>query len=115
MGVIAFCPLAQGLLTNKYLNGVPDDSRAKQESGALGEGAVTPELVEKLKKLNAIAADRGQTLAQMALSWVLRDARVTSALIGASRPAQIVENVKAAEKTVFAADELAAIDAVLKE
>ncbi len=114
MGVIAFCPLAQGLLTGKYLNGVPDDSRAKQESGALGENQVTPELVDKLKKLNAIAGDRGQSLAQMALSWVLRDGRVTSALIGASRPAQIVENVRAAEKTVFAADELAAIDEILK-
>ena len=114
MGIIAFCPLAQGLLTNKYLNGVPDDSRAKQEGSFLGENAVKPELVEKLKKLNAIATDRGQTLAQMSLSWVLRHAGVTSALIGASRPAQIVENVKAAEKTVFAADELAAIDAILK-
>jgi L-glyceraldehyde 3-phosphate reductase len=114
MGVIAFCPLSQGLLTNKYLNGIPEDSRAKQEAGFLKESAVTPELVEKLKKLNAIAADRGQSLAQMALSWTLRDARVTSALIGASRPSQIVENVKAAEKTAFAANELAAIDAVLK-
>jgi L-glyceraldehyde 3-phosphate reductase len=114
MGVIAFCPLSQGLLTNKYLNGIPEDSRAKQEAGALRENAVTPELVEKLKKLNAIASDRGQSLAQMALSWTLRDARVTSALIGASRPEQITENVKAAEKTAFAADELEAIEAALK-
>ncbi|GAB4453703.1 MAG: L-glyceraldehyde 3-phosphate reductase [Armatimonadaceae bacterium] len=114
MGVIAFCPLAQGLLTNKYLNGIPDDSRARQDAGALNERSVTPELVEKLKKLNAIAADRGQSLAQMALSWTLRDSRVTSALIGASRPQQILENVKAAEKTAFAADELDAIEAVLK-
>lgn len=113
IGVIAFCPLAQGLLTNKYLHGIPDDSRVKQESGALGENAVTPELVEKLKKLNTIAGDRGQTLAQMALSWTLRDPRMTSALIGASRPEQVVENVKAAEKVTFAADELTAIDAVL--
>lgn len=114
MGVIAFCPLAQGLLTNKYLNGVPDDSRAKQESGALSENAVTPELVAKLQKLNTIAGDRGQSLAQMALSWSLRDARMTSALIGASRPEQIVENVKAAEKVAFADDELSAIEDVLK-
>ncbi len=114
MGVIAFCPLAQGLLTSKYLNGIPEDSRAKQESGALSENSVTPEVVEKLKKLNAIASERGQSLAQMALSWVLRDERVTSALIGASRPSQITENVKAAEKTQFADDELAAIEAVLK-
>ena len=115
MGVIAFCPLSQGLLTGKYLNGIPDDSRAKQEGSFLQEKAVTPELVEKLKRLNTIASDRGQTLAQMALSWVLRDNRVTSALIGASRPAQIAENVKAAEKTTFSADELAAIDAALKD
>ena len=114
MGVIAFCPLDQGLLTDKYLNGVPNDSRAKQESGALSENRVTPELVEKLKKLNTVAQGRGQSLAQMALSWTLRDSRVTSALIGASRPGQIVENVKAAEKTAFASDELAAIDAALK-
>ena len=114
MGVIAFCPLSQGLLTNKYLGGVPDDSRAKQESGALKESAVTPELVDKLRKLNALAADRGQSLAQMALSWTLRDVRVTSALIGASRPEQIVENVKAAEKTGFDSDELAVIETVLK-
>jgi L-glyceraldehyde 3-phosphate reductase len=114
MGVIAFCPLSQGLLSDKYLNGIPEDSRAKQEKGFLRESAVTPELVYKLKKLNAIASDRGQSLAQMALSWVLRDVRVTSALIGASRPSQIVENVKAAEKMVFAGDELEAIEAVLK-
>ena len=114
MGVIAFCPLSQGLLTNKYLNGVPDDSRAKQPDSALSENAVTPELVVKLKRLNTIATDRGQSLAQMALSWTLRDARVTSALIGASRPEQIIENVKAAEKTVFAPDELAAIEDALK-
>jgi len=114
LGVIAFCPLSQGLLTNKYLNGIPEDSRAKQENSFLQEGAVTPELLEKLKKLNEVASGRGQSLAQMSLSWVLRDERVTSALIGASRPAQIVENVKAAEKTVFAEDELAAIEAALK-
>lgn len=114
MGVIAFCPLSQGLLTNKYLHGIPENSRAKQEGSALQEKSVTPELVEKLKKLNAIASDRGQSLAQMALSWVLRDARVTSALIGASRPDQIVENVKAAEKTIFSSDELEAIEAALK-
>ena len=115
MGIIAFCPLAQGLLTNKYLNGIPEDSRAKQEGSFLQEKAVTAELVTKLQKLNVVAADRGQSLAQMALSWVLRDARVTSALIGASRPGQIIENVKAAEKTIFAADELAAIEAALKD
>ena len=114
MGVIAFCPLAQGLLTDKYLDAIPDDSRARQERSFLSEAAVTPELVARLKKLNAIAADREQSLAQMALSWVLRDSRVTSALIGASRPAQIVENVKAAEKTAFTPEEIQAIDAALE-
>lgn len=113
MGMIAFCPLAQGLLTKKYLHGIPDDSRVKQASGALNENAVTPERIEQLKKLNTLAADRGQSLAQLALSWVLRDSRMTSALIGASRPEQILENVKAAEKAVFSAEELAAIEAVL--
>ncbi len=114
MGVIAFCPLAQGLLTSKYLVGIPEDSRAKQEKGFLRESSVTPELIEKVKKLNVIAMDRGQSLAQMALSWVLRDGRVTSALIGASRPSQIIENVKAAEKTSFAPTDLDAIEAILK-
>jgi L-glyceraldehyde 3-phosphate reductase len=113
MGVIAFCPLAQGMLTNKYLNGIPEDSRAKQDKSFLNEDAIKPELIDKLKQLNAIAGDRGQSLAQMSLSWVLRDARVTSALIGASRPAQIIENVKAAEKCTFTESELTAIDSVL--
>jgi L-glyceraldehyde 3-phosphate reductase len=114
MGVIAFCPLSQGLLTNKYLNGIPEDSRAKQAGSFLQESAVTPALVEKLQKLNSVAADRGQSLAQMSLAWVLRDSRVTSALIGASRPGQIIENVKAAEKVVFSSEEIQAIEAALK-
>ena len=115
MGIIAFCPLDQGLLTNKYLNGIPEDSRAKQEKSFLQESAVTPKLVEKLKKLNAVAGGRDQSLAQMALSWVLRDERVTSALIGASRPAQIVENVKAADKARFSESELQAIETSLAD
>lgn len=113
LGVIAFCPLAQGLLTPKYLDGVPSDSRAKQESGFLQEDHVTPELVAKLQKLNAVAEGRGQSLAQLALSWTLRDARVTTALIGASRPSQIEENIKAAQKLGFADDELVAIEDVV--
>lgn len=115
VGIIAFCPLAQGLLTDKYLSGdIPEDSRAKQAAGFLKEDAVTPELVGKLQRLNAIAQERGQTLAQFALSWVLRDNRMTSALIGASRANQIIENVKAAEQTHFSDDELKAIEATLK-
>lgn len=114
MGVIAFCPLAQGLLTAKYLNGIPEDSRVRQERGFLREEAVKPELIEKIKKLNTIASDRGQSLAQMALSWTLRDNRVTSALIGASRPQQIVENVNAADRLAFTTDELESIEVILK-
>ncbi|MEM9882140.1 MAG: aldo/keto reductase [Planctomycetota bacterium] len=115
IGVIAFCPLAQGLLTPKYLGGVPDDSRARQESGFLKEDRVTPELVERLRRLDRIASDRGQTLAQLALSWVLRDGRVTSALIGASRPEQIEQNAAAAQKLDFADDELTRIEAALAD
>ncbi len=113
IGVIAFCPLAQGLLTNKYLSGIPEDSRVRQPSGALSEGSVTPEVVAKLQKLNAVAAERGQSLAQFALAWTLRDSRVTSALIGASRPEQIIENVKAAENVSFTSEEISLIDAIL--
>jgi L-glyceraldehyde 3-phosphate reductase len=114
IGVIAFCPLAQGLLTGKYLEGIPPDSRAAKPTGFLRKESITPELVAKLIRLNAIARERGQTLAQMALAWVLRDPRVISALIGASRAAQIVENVAALEKVQFSEDELSAIDAALK-
>ncbi len=118
VGIIAFGPLRQGLLSDKYLHGVPEDSRAKQKSGFLKEGEVKPEVVAKLKKLQEIAQARGQTLAQMALAWVLRpqgDGRgdVTSALIGASRPEQVTQNVSAMQAADFCADELAAIDAVL--
>lgn len=119
MGVIAFCPLAQGLLTPKYLGaasgGVPEDSRAKQASGFLQEDRVTPELVAQLNALNEIAQARGQSLAQLALSWTLRDPRMTTALIGASRPSQITENVKAAaqEKLAFSDEEIIAIDSAL--
>jgi L-glyceraldehyde 3-phosphate reductase len=115
IGVIVFCPLSQGLLTNKYLNAIPDDSRAKQPKSFLNESAVTPELQAKLRKLDAIAKQRGQSLAQMALSWTLRDSRVTTALIGASRPSQIVENVDAADKAKFSDGELAAIEEVLAD
>lgn len=116
MGTIAFCPLAQGLLTGKYLSTVPNDSRAKQASGALPESAVSGELVAKLNELNAIAHVRGLTLAQLALRWAVRDqpgGPVTSALIGASRPEQIAENVAAFEAPPLTASELQQIDAVL--
>ncbi|SFS47970.1 L-glyceraldehyde 3-phosphate reductase [Paenibacillus sp. BC26] len=113
VGSIAFCPLAQGLLTNKYLNGIPSDSRAASSTGFLSESAVSPERVAQLQKLNAIAAERGQSLAQMSLAWVLRGGRVTSALIGASRVSQIEDNVAALNNLSFTSEELASIEAIL--
>ena len=101
MGNIVFSPLAQGLLTGKYLDGIPDDSRASAPSGFLKSDRVTPELRERLRKLDAYAGDRGQTLAQLALSWVLGDPRITSALIGASRPGQVSDCCDALDKPVL--------------
>ncbi|PTB21485.1 L-glyceraldehyde 3-phosphate reductase [Trinickia symbiotica] len=110
-GCIAFTPLAQGLLTSKYLNGVPADARInKPGGGSLQQSHLSAENIERVRKLNAIAERRGQSLAQMALAWVLRDARVTSALIGASRAEQVRENVAALARLDFSADELAEID-----
>ncbi|WP_338782090.1 L-glyceraldehyde 3-phosphate reductase [Metabacillus sp. FJAT-52054] len=113
VGSIAFCPLAQGLLTKKYLEGIPADSRAAKPSGALGEEAVTDTVIESVKELNALAAERGQSLAQMALAWVLRGGKVTSALIGASRVSQIEENVAALENLDFTDEDLTKIDSIL--
>lgn len=114
IGSISFCPLAQGLLTNKYLNGIPANSRAAGSSKFLTSDRITPELIEKVKKLNDIAINRGQTLAQMAVLWNLRD-RLTTCLIGASRPEQIIENVNSLSNSKFADDELRAIDKILAE
>jgi L-glyceraldehyde 3-phosphate reductase len=112
VGLIAFCPLAQGLLTNKYLNGIPEDSRIMTDGRFLHEKDITAEKLQKIRRLNEIAAARGQSLAQMALSWILRDGEVTSVLIGASRPSQIEENVKIVGHTSFTEEELREIDAV---
>ena len=109
VGSIAFTPLAQGMLTNKYLNGVPNDSRAMQGK-SLDRDKISPELVETLNQLKVIASGRGQTLAQMALAWVLRGGRVTTALIGASKPEQVLDCVGAVENLNFTADELSEID-----
>ncbi len=109
IGSIAFTPLAQGLLTNKYLNGVPQDSRAAEDK-SLDQNVITPAFIENIQKLNDIAQKRGQTLAQMAIAWVLRDGGITSALIGASRPDQIIDCAKATENMAFSAEELAEID-----
>jgi L-glyceraldehyde 3-phosphate reductase len=114
VGSIVFSPLAQGLLTNKYLNGVPKDSRAGGPSVFLSEDRITPEIVDKLRKLNEIAAGRGQSLAQMALAWVLRGGRVTSALIGASKVSQVDDCVAALDNLEFSADELERIETILR-
>ncbi|WP_316858269.1 L-glyceraldehyde 3-phosphate reductase [uncultured Cohaesibacter sp.] len=109
VGSIAFTPLAQGMLTNKYLNGIPEDSRVVR-GGFLKREMITEAAVEKLKKLNEIAARRGQSLAQMAIAWVLRDEGITTALIGASRPEQIIDCVGAVGNLEFSAEELQEID-----
>jgi L-glyceraldehyde 3-phosphate reductase len=111
MGCIAFSPLAQGVLTNKYLNGIPEDARVNRPGGgSLSREHLRAENLERVRALDAIAKTRGQSLAQMALAWTLRDRRVTSALIGASSVAQIRENVAALSQLDFSADELRAID-----
>ncbi len=113
VGVIAFCPLAQGLLTNRYLKDIPKDSRANKKHGFLKKERITPELRAKLVKLNAFAERRGQSLARLALQWVLRDPRVTSALIGASKVAQLEENVKILKDAPLTEAELTEIDGLL--
>jgi L-glyceraldehyde 3-phosphate reductase len=114
IGCIPFCPLAQGLLTNRYLEGIPNDSRAGKPHGFLRPQHVTEERIQMAKTLQEIAQARGQTLAQMALAWVLRDERVTSALIGASSVQQIEENVDALKNLSFTSDELSRIDTILE-
>lgn len=111
-GIIAFSPLAQGMLTNRYLNGIPADSRIMTDGRFLKQSAVTPERLEQIRKLNEIAKERGQTLAEMALAWVLKDGVVTSVLIGASKSSQILDNIKAINNTAFSAEELKRIDEI---
>ena len=116
VGAIAFSPLAQGLLTGKYLGGIPEDSRAVKAPGFFQKDTyLSEENIERIRALNRIAENRGQSLAQMALSWVLHEPRITSVLIGASRPQQIKENVAALDKLEFSKDELAEIDKYAKE
>ncbi len=114
VGSIVFSPLEQGLLTSRYLDGIPEGSRAASDSPFLNSDAVTEDLVARLRALDEIAGSRGQTLAQLALAWVLRGGRVTSALVGASRPQQIEDSVGALRNLDFDAEELARIEAVLK-
>lgn len=113
VGCIPFSPLAQGLLTDKYLHGIPADSRVATSGVFLKEDHITPERIEKIKALNEIAQQRGQKLAHMALSWVLKDKRVTTVLIGASKPEQITDSLQALKNTSFSSGELAAIDKIL--
>ncbi|MBD2872453.1 L-glyceraldehyde 3-phosphate reductase [Paenibacillus arenilitoris] len=115
IGSIVFSPLAGGVLTNRYLNGVPSDSRAAGPSVFLNADALTESKLNKVKQLDALARERGQSLAQMALVWVLRGGKVTSALIGASRPEQIDDNVEALNKPDFSEEELGRIEAILAE
>ncbi|CAB1245649.1 aldo-keto reductase [Ruminococcaceae bacterium BL-6] len=111
-GIIAFSPLAQGMLTSRYLHGIPEDSRIKTDGRFLKESALTKERLSQIEALNQLAANRGQTLAEMALSWILRDGIVTSVLIGASKPSQILDNIKALENTNFTAEEVRQIDEI---
>ena len=114
-GVIAFSPLAQGLLKDKYLHGVPADSRMARDGRYLKPASLTPETLRRILALNDLALSRGETLAQMALRWVLRDGVVTSVLIGASKPLQIKENLGILTEKPFSAQELAAIDGCCAE
>ena len=114
VGMIAFCPLYQGLLTNKYLNEVPAGSRAEHSPGLLRPDELIDEVLDVVKSLNEIALARGQSLAQMAIAWILRLPQVTSVLCGASRPEQIVENCKSLENREFSSDELKEIDRLTK-
>lgn len=113
IGCIAFSPLAQGLLTDKYINGIPEDSRAAKSHGFLNRDQVTPEVMGKVKQLNELANQRGQSLAQMALAWLLKDRRVTSVLIGARTVEQLLDNLGSLENMEFSEEELQEIEGIL--
>ena len=113
IGIITFSPLAQGLLTDRYLHGIPEDSRVRTDGRFLKEAAIVEETLKKVRALNDLAAQRGQTLAQMALSWILRDGDITSVLIGASKPSQILDNIGIVHATAFSEDERRRIEEIL--
>ena len=115
VGCIPFSPLAQGLLTNKYLNGIPQGSRAASHrgNGAMDEDQITEDKIEKVRKLNVIALERGQSLAQMALSWIIKDPRITSILIGVSKPEQVTDSLECIKNYQFTAEELNRIESIL--
>ena len=116
VGCIPFSPLAQGLLTNKYLKGIPQGSRASSHrgNGAIEEGQVSEEKINKVRQLNVLAEERGQNLAQMALAWILKDKRISSVLIGVSRPEQVVDSIRCLENYSFTTEELNRINTILK-
>lgn len=111
-GIITFSPLAQGILTDRYLNGIPEDSRIRTDGRFLQAERITQKRVQGLRSLNKIAVQRGQSLAQMALSWILKDDVVTSVLVGASKPEQLIDNIRIVSRTPFSQEELEAIDAI---
>lgn len=113
IGIITFCPLAQGLLTDRYLHGIPEDSRIRTDGRFLKETAIVEETLAKIRSLNELASKRGQTLAEMALAWIMRDGDITSTLIGVSRPSQILDNIKMIENTEFSEEERKRIDTIL--
>jgi L-glyceraldehyde 3-phosphate reductase len=115
VGCIPFSPLAQGLLSNKYLKGIPEDSRAASKHGFLQASAITKQLLSKLSELNQVALNRDQSLAQLALSWILKDKRITSVLVGVSSVIQLKDNLAALQKTTFTEDELIRIDKILSK
>lgn len=113
IGIITFCPLAQGLLTDRYLHGIPEDSRIRTDGRFLKENAINDNTIARVQKLGELAAQRGQTLAQMALAWILRDGDITSVLIGASRSSQILDNIGMIRSTFFSEEERRRIDEIL--
>lgn len=113
IGIITFSPLAQGLLTDRYLHGIPEDSRVRTDGRFLKEAAIVEETLKKVRALNDLAAQRGQTLAQMAISWILRDGDITSVLIGASKPSQILDNIGIVHATAFSEEERRRIEEIL--
>ena len=114
VGCIPFSPLAQGLLTNKYLGGIPEDSRVAKSHGFLKEKDITPERISQIQELNKLAEARGQSLAQMAIAWLLKDKRVTSVLVGASKPEQLADSIRSLDNLNFSQEELDKIEAILK-
>jgi L-glyceraldehyde 3-phosphate reductase len=114
VGCIPFSPLAQGMLTNKYLNDIPKDSRAAKSTGHLQESQISESTLKQVRSLNELAAERGQSLAQMALAWLLKDQRVTSVLVGASKPEQLADSLKCMDNLAFSTEELTKIEGILR-